>query len=837
MARGSTRRLVIPLMRVGVLVLLGVAWLGIFDASDLGEGRRVVLVDRSASVDVETVRRRMREANAEPWRSLREDSKRTSVVEFAGSASAPRSIGDWADAGSAGSDVLGEGTDIARALAAGAAAFRGGDRDGVGRGPMILVTDGRQTAGRAADAAASLAARGIRIDVLAAPMPSDESWIARFDAPLRAANGDIVPIRVQVASTRTVATLGRVVVSREGVEVARADVRVPAAPAGRPASTSVAIENRLAVDGTTESRRSVTYEVVWERFDTDGTPVRSPGDDPRNDRAARRVTLAGPAVVLQIVPRETSSDPPALLDEPSRSRYVLRTTSAPLPAAALEDVAVVVVDDVPAGRDGLDDDSQRRIVDAVRDRGIGLLTRGARSLYGPGGYRGAPLERAFAVECRPEDRSRREVVLLVDRSGSMDEGRKLELAKDAVDGVLEELDAEDRVAVIAFAETANAVVAPGNPADVLARLRERWAGVTPRGETKLADALTVALDAFEAEGAERDLFVITDGKAANDLRSIGRRLASERVRVAVFVTGDEADTDVARLRSMLAEGVEGRITRVVDPRFLESWLREAVAQGDYADRPSNAVARGTGAVARAAVAANGAGIEGWARTTPRDGSEVALGLVDSADALLVAHRFGAGKTAAFMAAPSTSNAPLAGAELWTRIVDAVAPARDADPPIRDVRRDDDRTVVSLRFTRDLPPSEAERLVVRWGDLEAIPRWRSLRFAEAVFQSSDLPLDAPLTLLDGGRVRDSIDVPAFDATELRRYGPDAEALAAIAVAGGGEVLTAGAIPPSSPATSGRPFDGGPWLPLALALLVLERVVTRSSSPGSRAENTI
>lgn len=839
MPRSSVRHILIPVLRAVVLVLFVVAWLGVFDRRDATDGRTVVLVDRSASVDSSAVATRLRQGG-EPWQTIRDRMRATSVIEFASSASEPLPLEDWMTRPLSAAPGTDDGTDLARALTAAAAAL------GEGGGSVLLVSDGRATAGRAVDAAASLASGGIRIDAIGAPMPRDETWIEGVETPLRAALGGTVPIRVRVASTRDVATDGSVVVLRDGLEVATFDVRVPAATSQEPGRTSVTIEDRLPLDSDDDPRRrSAEYEVRWMRARQPGMP-RPTSDDERNDRKSRRVSVTGPAIILQVVTRDALRDPPRLLDAESAARYTLSVTAPPIDPAALAEAAVIVIDDVPSGPAGLDVASQARIVAAVRDRGVGLLTRGARSFYGSGGYRGATLEPALAVECRPEDRSGRELVMLIDRSGSMEEGSKLALAKVAVDGVLGELDSDDRVAVLAFAESAVRVVAPGGPAEVLERLRARWSSVTPRGETNLAEALGTALDTFPLdtlggdapgdESVEREVFVITDGKAGGDLRSIGRRLAAERVRVAVFVTGDESETEIERMQSLLAEGVDGRITRSVDPRFLESWLREAVALGDFADRDSRAVARAAATpVARIAASADGAAIRGWARTTPREGAEVALAVEDGGDALLVLHRFGAGKTLAFTSSPRSAAPPFDRAATWTRLVDVVAPTRDVDPPIREVVWKGNRIRVHLHFATDRFADDSRDLVVRWGDLEAIPRPRSLRTADAVFRP-DSPPDAPLTLIDDGRVRDAVEVSPMGDEERRRYGPDGAALAAIAVAGRGRFLAPGDVPTSPHASTDAPFDGSPWLPLALVLLVVERIVTRSSSDRVRAENT-
>src|SRR3989304_2197273 len=102
----------------------------------------------------------------------------------------------------------------------------------------------------------------------------------------------------------------------------------------------------------------------------------------------------------------------------------------------------------------------------VRDHGGGLIMLGGGGGFGPGGYSSPPVEEALPVTM--EARQRIEVpslavVLVIDRSGSMDTGAgrftKLELAKEAAQLVVELLDRRSEVGILAF-DTAPAWIVP-----------------------------------------------------------------------------------------------------------------------------------------------------------------------------------------------------------------------------------------------------------------------------------------------------------------------------------------------------------------------------------------
>src|ERR1044071_6860451 len=82
------------------------------------------------------------------------------------------------------------------------------------------------------------------------------------------------------------------------------------------------------------------------------------------------------------------------------------------------------------------------------------------------------------------------VVLIIDKSSSM-EGRKIELARLAAIGVVENLRAIDSVGVLIFDNSFQWAV-PIRKADDRPSIKRLIAGITPDGGTQIAPALTEA---------------------------------------------------------------------------------------------------------------------------------------------------------------------------------------------------------------------------------------------------------------------------------------------------------------------------------------------------------
>ncbi|HEX4540716.1 MAG TPA: VWA domain-containing protein [Acidimicrobiales bacterium] len=234
----------------------------------------------------------------------------------------------------------------------------------------------------------------------------------------------------------------------------------------------------------------------------------------------------------------------------------------------------LVGDRRPEGQDG-----------AVRSVALGATaaaaasrrTGGSEGDAGPGGGRGELGEPAVLVE--PEDlreavreqRTANLVVLVVDASGSMGVGRRMEAAKGAVLSLL--LDAyqrRDRVALVTFrGESAEVVLQPTGSVEVA---RARLASLPTGGRTPLAAGIGVGLQVAERarSGAYRPLVVVvsdgraTAGPAGSDPVAAAQDAAAgvrRRGVASVVVDAEEGPVRLGLARS-LAETMAARYVTV-----------------------------------------------------------------------------------------------------------------------------------------------------------------------------------------------------------------------------------------------------------------------------------
>lgn len=153
---------------------------------------------------------------------------------------------------------------------------------------------------------------------------------------------------------------------------------------------------------------------------------------------------------------------------------------------------------------------------------------------------------------------RRTLVLLLDVSGSM-QGAGLRDAQAAATGLLDRLPADVNVGLVTFASDVRLVAAPTTDR---AAVRAALVGLVAAGDTRLFDAVPVALKAAGATG-QRRVLVLSDGK--DDGSTTGADQAAAAVRAAgvtVDVVDTSRDGSAAAGLDALAQAGKGRAVSV-----------------------------------------------------------------------------------------------------------------------------------------------------------------------------------------------------------------------------------------------------------------------------------
>lgn len=119
-------------------------------------------------------------------------------------------------------------------------------------------------------------------------------------------------------------------------------------------------------------------------------------------------------------------------------------------------------------------------------------------------------------EIAKENRPPMSLVFVVDTSGSMDQGNRMELVKHSLRLLGTELDARDQVGIVSFADTASLVL-PMTSMDQRATLESAIQGLSPEGSTNVEDGMRLGYELLARVPAEpgklRRVVLISDGVA------------------------------------------------------------------------------------------------------------------------------------------------------------------------------------------------------------------------------------------------------------------------------------------------------------------------------------
>lgn len=440
-------------------------------------------------------------------------------------------------------------TDIASAIRLAAALF-----PEHGQRRMVLLSDGNENAGNAIEAAASIKATDIHIDVV--PLDTDRGndiALQRLLLPSRVKKGQTFEAKVFVQA------------DQPGVSTVRLfrNNRI----LGEQKVSLQAGKNLFTFPQTLAESGFYGYDVQ----------IDSPSDEvPQNNRAYGFVDVLGQPRVL-VVSSDPATDAPLIdaLQSPEVEVRLVGVSGFPASLDELQSYDSVIFSNVSAG--DLGREQLAMMESAVRDFGSGFVCIGGDQSFAAGGYRGTPLADMLPVDV--EISSKRvlpsgALVLVIDRSGSMS-GEKFDMARQAAAAAVQALAPSDYVGVIAFSESPEVVVdmqQAGDREAIVARIL----GLGMGGGTAMYPAMEQARAMLQGVSASyKHCVLLTDGVSVpGDFEGITAAMAGERVTVSTIGIGFDLDQD---LLARIAGLGKGRFYNVPNPGQLpQIFIKEAM---------------------------------------------------------------------------------------------------------------------------------------------------------------------------------------------------------------------------------------------------------------------
>lgn len=327
-----------------------------------------------------------------------------------------------------------------------------------------------------------------------------------------------------------------------------------------------------------------------------------------------------------------------------RSPAGVPTTLDELEAFDLVLLSDVHADDFSSEQMGLFDNYVRRL-------GGGLVMAGGEDSFGPGGWQNTPIEDLMPVRFESQeqhDTPSLAVLLVIDRSGSMSEHRRMELAREAARAAVRELDDDAEIGILAFDHEVT-TIAPVQPVANRARIINRIDRIQIRGGTDIARALDRSYEKMAFHPARvRHVILLTDGISPeeNIFTEIMPAMRLEDITVTTVAVGDGAETSLMR---RVAEAGNGRFYFTNQPYAVpQIFIDEtrAVAQSALIEEPVQARVAGRAQFLDGIDWDRAPYLLGYVSTTPRPEADVVL-TTDEGEPLLAQWRVGMGQTVAF----------------------------------------------------------------------------------------------------------------------------------------------------------------------------------------------
>lgn len=312
----------------------------------------------------------------------------------------------------------------------------------------------------------------------------------------------------------------------------------------------------------------------------------------------------------------------------------------------LDDTQVLVLNN--QNMDGLRSGDKDRLEEFVKRGGGALWVAGERNAYVD--KKGAPedaMERVFPAKLAPPRSPEGTcVVLIVDKSSSM-EGKKIELARLAAIGVVDNLRPDDQVGVLMFDNSFQWAV-PIRKADDKPLIKRLIAGITPDGGTQIAPALNESYRRIlPIQATYRHIVLLTDGiSEEGDSLALSREAVNNRVTISTVGLGQ--DVNRAYLEKV-ATYANGKSYFLNEPSGLEQILLRDVKEhtGTTAiEKPIKALVKNPSDLLDKVEIAGAPPLVGYVRFEAKPTADEVLE-VDEKDPLLVRWQYGLGRAAVF----------------------------------------------------------------------------------------------------------------------------------------------------------------------------------------------
>jgi Ca-activated chloride channel homolog len=411
---------------------------------------------------------------------------------------------------------------------------------------IALITDGNENDGAVTRAAWQAQQTGVPIDTIALTgRTQPQLKTEAVGIPGAVFTGERFPVDLTIFSPRAVPAT--VELSAEGKQIGTHQIALEAG------ENRIRIRTSLNAAGAVDLSGKIAAAGLGESRFEDAVAVRRPR--------------------VQWISEDPAGTEGHIVDVLTANRFdVVESKSLP---ANLDGTQLVAFNNI--NLEAVPDGDKQRLETFVQGGGGALVIAGEHNTYVD--HKGAPedpLARSFPAKLVPPRAPQGTcVVLIVDKSSSM-EGKKIELARLAAIGVVENLKPDDQVGVLIF-DNSFLWDVPIEVASNKVAIKRLISGIIPDGGTQIAPALTEAYKKILlVNAAYKHIVLLTDGiSEEGDSLGLSRDAATNHVTISTVGLGQ--DVNRAYLEK-IATVAKGKSYILNEPAGLEQVLLKDVQE-------------------------------------------------------------------------------------------------------------------------------------------------------------------------------------------------------------------------------------------------------------------
>jgi len=543
---------------------------------------------------------------------------------------------------------------------------------------LALISDGKENKGSVARAAWQARQLGVPIDTFALKgRPEPKLRLESVSLPPVAFAGEKFPIDLVVSSP--VSTQASVEIGAEGKTLGK-----------NPVSLEAGV-NRLRAHAALNTAGAVDLSVT----------LKSEGlgevhfDQAMTLRRPKLLYITSDAV-------ETESN---LVKTLTAAQFDIERVNE-FPKKPLADYQIVTFNNWDL--EGIAAAKKEEVEQYVKQGGGLLVIGGEKNIYIEGKKIEDAMDRALPAKLAPPRSPEGTcVVLIIDKSSSM-EGRKMELARLASIGVVDNLRPIDLIGVLIFDNSFQWAV-PIRRAEDKTLIKRLISGITPDGGTQIAPALTEAYRRISPTTATyKHIVLLTDGiSEEGDSLDLSREAALKKVTISTVGLGQDVNRAYLEKVATLAGGKSYFLT---EPQGLEKILLKDVMEhtgSTTVEKPLQAVVAKQTEILEGVAIETAPALRGYVKFIAKPTAESIL-TIDK-DPLFSRWQLGLGRAAVF-----TSDAKSRWAtdwvtwkgydKFWTNIYRDLLPQAQAGEVSVELDSANSELVVDYRLSREMESS-------------------------------------------------------------------------------------------------------------------------------------